>query len=45
MLKISDTIQPAQAILDALATYQKDINDLPTFEEKSKKAKDTFPIL
>lgn len=42
MLKVSDTIQPEQAILDALATYQKVINDLATFEAKSEKAKALF---
>ncbi len=42
MLKVPETIQPLQATLDVLAAYQKDINDLSTFEEKSKKAKDSF---
>ena len=42
MLKILNDIQPDKEVLDALASYQKQINDLPTFDEKRAKAKELF---
>lgn len=42
MLKVDSTIQPAQAVLDALKTYQDEIDVLSTFDEKREKAKDLF---
>lgn len=42
MLAISNDIQPAKDILDKLAKYQKEINDLPTFEKRSEQAKISF---
>ncbi len=42
MLIVPNEIQPEAAVLDALATYQKEIDHLPTFEAKSKEAKAAF---
>jgi hypothetical protein len=44
MLQISNTIQPKADILQTLSTFQKEIDDLTTFEARSKKAKELFAI-
>jgi uncharacterized protein (TIGR02646 family) len=43
MIKLRTDISPSQDILKKLSEFQKEINSLNTFSEKSKKAKDLFP--
>ena len=42
MIKLSDDIFPAQDVLDKLKEYQDEIDALPTFAERSQKAKKSF---
>ena len=42
MLKVDTDIKPSQTVLDTLQTYQDEINILPTFDEKRKKAEALF---
>jgi uncharacterized protein (TIGR02646 family) len=43
MIQLPSGIAPAQGVLDKLAEYKNVIDELSTFEEKSKKAKEMFP--
>ena len=43
MIKLSDDIFPAQDVLDKLKEYQDEIDALPSFVERSQKAKKSFP--
>ena len=42
MIKLPDNVQPTQAVLNKLKEYQDEIDILPTFAERSKKAKKSF---
>ncbi len=43
MIKLRDDVVPSEKTIKALEEFQKEINNLETFEEMSKKAKDIFP--
>ncbi len=43
MIKLPSKICPEKSVLDALEKWQKEIDILPTFKERSDKAKDSFP--
>jgi len=42
MIQLAQNINPAKAIIDTLKEYQGEIDNLPTFELRSNKAKDVF---
>jgi uncharacterized protein (TIGR02646 family) len=42
MIQLSSTVVPDQGVIDKLKEYQKEIDLLATFEQQSKKAKDSF---
>ena len=43
MIELSKEVKPTQSTLDKLKEYQKEIDDLVSFELMSNKAKDVFP--
>jgi uncharacterized protein (TIGR02646 family) len=43
MILLNNTITPEQAVLDALAKYQADVDREVSFENRSAKAKELFP--
>ncbi len=43
MIKLPTQISPSKKALEGLRKYQSEIDKLPTFEEKSRKAKVVFP--